>query len=133
MNSIAQRARYHATMLLEPFTDFPLGSAQLDAFERNFRNRATDIDSISEVLFAEADALGIRHVYLEEIDRTPTAPHRVDQAVARLRSAMPVGMTIAYKSAEYDNLHEELRSELFAIWRQRADGVHRVRYPMAVA
>lgn len=132
MKSIAQRARYHATMLLEPMTDVPLEGAHLRAFENNLRSRTGNIDTISDILFNEADALGIRRVCLEEIDRAPTPTKRIEQAISRLLALIPAGTIVAYNSAAYDDLHEELRSELYAIWRQRADGVHRLR-PYTVA
>lgn len=123
MQSVAKIAGYHATMLLESMTDFAITENARAAFIRNVRNRVTDIETVSTLMFAEADALGINCSCLGDFDLNPTADTELFCALDRLLELIPVGASIAFNSAAYVDLLNELRCELFYLWRRRLEGV----------
>ncbi|MFC5505428.1 hypothetical protein [Bosea massiliensis] len=127
MQSVAKTAGHHATMLLEPMTDFAITEAARAAFIRNFRNRVTDIDTISTLMFAEADALGIECNCVGDIDLTPTADKDVFLALDRLLDRIPVGSKFVFRSIAYGDLLSEVHCELFYLWRKRLEGVREAK------
>ena len=123
MQSVAKIAGYHATMLLEPMTDFAITEDARAAFIRNVRNRVTDIETVSSLMFAEADDLGVKSSCIGDFDLNPTADKDVFRTLDRLLALVPVGANIAFNSAAYADLLNELRCELFYLWRRRLEGV----------
>lgn len=125
MTPVSARAHYHAQMLIEPLTDSVLQEKDRTAFSRNLSVRVAET---GDDLLGDAAAKQFQcAICLADVDRNPTSDDMVGLALNRLLTHLPVGGTIPYRSQAYEALLQSLHEELNALWRQRIDGLTKVK------